>query len=335
LLPDRIPFRYAPGMPHEFWDLLHKKLSGEPVGPVGLVVQGGGMRGIYSMAALAALEEMGFGSCFDHVAGSSAGALNGAYFITGQAAYGVETYIHFLSTRQFVNPWRRKKRVDIDYMIDQVLKQQRPLDLPRLREAPTTLHIPLTDCEQAVTHYVTNRTPDLDLWEAFRATAALPILYNRPVRIGQRLYLDGGLRDLIPLTRVLRAGCRYVIIILTQPLTHRSRRLRTALRAVGWRAARQYSAALRKALFSVDADYNRLMADLWAAAQGRNASGTRYLIIAPRSRRQLVTRMTIDSSRLLRCAHRARLDTWEAFAAALLREPPKTATFSGSPVDFR
>jgi predicted patatin/cPLA2 family phospholipase len=322
-------------MPHEFWNLLHKKRSGEPIGPIGLVVQGGGMRGVYSMAALAALEEMGFGSCFDHVAGSSAGALNGAYFITGQAAYGVETYIRFLSTRQFVNPWRRNKRVDIDYMIDQVLKRQRPLDLPRLREASTTLHISLTDCEQAVTHYVTNRTPDLDLWEAFRATAALPILYNRPVRVGQRMYLDGGLRDLIPLGRILRAGCRYVIVILTQPLNHRSRRLRTVLRAVGWSAARQYSAALRKALFSVDAEYNRLMTNLWMAAQGRNVSGTRYLIIAPRSRRQLVTRMTIDSSRLLRCAHRARLDTWEALGTALVPRYLKPATFSGNPADFR
>ena len=66
----------------------------------GLVVQGGGMRGVYSMGALAALEEMGFGECFDHVAGSSAGALNGAYFITGQASYGVETYIHYLSRKK-------------------------------------------------------------------------------------------------------------------------------------------------------------------------------------------------------------------------------------------
>ncbi|MBA3966460.1 MAG: hypothetical protein H0X47_11905 [Nitrospirales bacterium] len=29
--------------------------------PIGLVVQGGGMRGVYSMGALTALEEMGFG----------------------------------------------------------------------------------------------------------------------------------------------------------------------------------------------------------------------------------------------------------------------------------
>ena len=302
------------GHSHEIWELLRRRKAGHAVpGPIGLVVQGGGMRGVYSMAALAALEEMGFGGCFDHVAGSSAGALNGAYFLTGQAAYGVETYVRFLSTRHFVNPWRREKRVDIDYMIDRVLKEQRPLDLPQLQRAATTLHISLTDYHQATTHYVTNRTPDIDLWEAFRATAALPVLYDKPVQLGAGWYVDGGLRDLVPFRKVVETGCRYAVVILTLPLTSRSKKLRTALRAVSWRTVRKYSAPLRKALCSVDAEYNRTMERLGTPATNAHESSTRVLVIAPRNRWDLVTRMTIDSRRLLRCAHRARLDTWQAF----------------------
>lgn len=301
------------GHSQEIWDLLRKREAGQAApGPIGLVVQGGGMRGVYSMAALAALEEMGFGACFDHVAGSSAGALNGAYFLTGQAAYGVETYVRFLSTRHFVNPWRREKRVDIDYMIDRVLKEQRPLDLPRLRQAPTTLHISLTDYHHATTHYVTNRTPDIDLWEAFRATAALPVLYNKPVQLGAGWYVDGGLRDLVPLRKIVEAGCRYAIVILTLPLSSRSKRLRTALRALGWLAARKYSAPLRKALYSVDVEYNCTMDRLGRRSAETHEEAMRLLVIAPRGRWNLVTRMTIDSRRLMRCAQRARLDTWHA-----------------------
>ena len=76
----------------EIWQVLRRKAAGErDVPPLGLVVQGGGMRGVYSMAVLAAFEEMGWTRCFDHVAGASAGAMNGAHFITGQARYGVET----------------------------------------------------------------------------------------------------------------------------------------------------------------------------------------------------------------------------------------------------
>ena len=76
----------------EISQALRRKAAGErDVPPIGLVVQGGGMRGVYSMAVLAAFEEMGWTRCFDHVAGASAGAMNGAHFITGQAGYGVET----------------------------------------------------------------------------------------------------------------------------------------------------------------------------------------------------------------------------------------------------
>src|SRR6476659_5239400 len=74
------------GVAEEIWQALRRKAAGERDVPrLGLVVQGGGMRGVYSMAVLAAFEEMGWTRCFDHVAGASAGAMNGAPFITGKA----------------------------------------------------------------------------------------------------------------------------------------------------------------------------------------------------------------------------------------------------------
>src|SRR6185436_15922071 len=124
--------------------------------------------------------------------------------------------------------------------------------------------------------------------------------------------VDGGLRDLVPLRKVVEAGCRYAIVILTLPLTSRSKRLRTALRAVSWRTTRKYSVALRKALFSVDVEYNSTMDRLGKPGSG-DREATRLLVIAPRGRWDLVTRMTIDSRRLMRCAQRARQDTWRAF----------------------
>ena len=56
--------------------------KGERDGTIALVVQGGGMRGVYSMGALAALEEEGLADAFDVVVGSSAGAINGAYLLS-------------------------------------------------------------------------------------------------------------------------------------------------------------------------------------------------------------------------------------------------------------
>src|SRR5262245_43820865 len=134
----------------EIWQALRRKAAGErDVPPLGLVVQGGGMRGVYSMAVLAAFEEMGWTRCFDHVAGASAGAMNGAHFITGQARYGVETYIDYLSNQKFIDFFRLRKLVDMDYLIDDLVRHERPFNLAALLEGSTELHIALVDAEDA------------------------------------------------------------------------------------------------------------------------------------------------------------------------------------------
>jgi len=309
----------------EFWQVLRRKAAGQrDVPTLGLVVQGGGMRGVYSLAVLAAFEEMGWTRCFDHVAGASAGAMNGAHFITGQARYGVETYINYLSNRKFIDFFRLRKLVDVDYLIDDLVRHVRPFNLPALLEASTELHIALADAEDASVHYVTNRSQDVDLWEVFRATAALPILYNRFVKVSDRLYLDGSLSDGLPVPRLLALGCRYIVVVLTKPLSFRSQRVSRPVRALAWWATRKYSPALKHALFDVKLHFNRTMSVLAAPAQVRAHEAVRILVIAPRSEEHLVRCVTRDPRRLRRCARQGRADAWEAFG---LRPPTTTHPF--------
>jgi len=282
------------------------------------------MRGVYSLGVLAALEEMGFGSSFDHVAGSSSGAHNGAHFITGQARYGVETYTDYLSNRNFIDLMRARKQVDMDYLIDYFVRQVRPFHMPALIRASTVLHIALTDVQDATTHYVTTRTPGIDLWETFRATAAMPILYNQFVRVGDRLYLDGSLSDCLPLQRVVDCGCRYIVVVLTKPLSFRSKRISAPLRALAWLATRHYSKALKQALFDEDRKFNNTI----SALEGNNrliaTESTKMLVIAPNVGANLVTCITTDAKRLRQCALQARVDAWRAFGQS---PPPKDNPF--------
>jgi predicted acylesterase/phospholipase RssA len=55
---------------------------------IALAIEGGAMRGVVSAGMVAALEQLGLTHAFDAVYGSSAGAINGAYFLTGQANLG-------------------------------------------------------------------------------------------------------------------------------------------------------------------------------------------------------------------------------------------------------
>jgi len=310
-----------PDVAEEIGQALRRKAAGErDVPPLGLVVQGGGMRGVYSLAVLAAFEEMGWTRCFDHVAGASAGAMNGAHFITGQARYGVETYIDYLSNRKFIDLFRLRKLMDLDYMIDDLVRHVRPFNLPALLEASTELHIALADAEDASLHYVTNRSEDVDLWEAFRATGALPILYNRFVKVGDRLYLDGSFSDGLSLPRLLALGCRYIVVVLTKPLSFRSQRVSRPLRALAWWATRQYSPALKRALFDGNLHFNRTMSMLAAPEEARLHEAVRILVIAPGSEEHLVRCVTTDPRRLRRCAQQGRADAWQAFG----QRPPTT-----------
>jgi len=310
----------------ETWEILEQKRGGHPVkDTIGLVVQGGGMRGVYSMGALAALEEMGFHESFDHVAGSSAGALNAAYFLTGQASYGVQTYIHYLTKKQFVNPLRVKKMVDIDFLVDQIGKKDRPLDINKLMAARTLLHISLTEYSDGKTHYVTNKTPGIDLWEAFRAAAAIPIFYNKPVRLGERLYVDGSLRARLPIKRVVDHGCRYIVIIMTRLHSHRAHSRSTLFKTLSWLATRHYSAALRHALYSEDAEYNATKTHLSRNDPLIPGVPIKVVLVTPQSSLDLVSGLNTDPKQLLRSALKARADTYKAFGKT---PPPVKNPFS-------
>lgn len=311
----------------EMWEALRRRAAGAAEGPaMGMVVQGGGMRGIYCMGVLAALEEMGFTACFDHIAGASAGALTAAHFITGQARYGVETYVRHLSNRRFVHLLRVRKPLDVDYLLNKVVREVRPFNLSALVQASTTLHIALTDTRDASAHYVTNRTAGIDLWEAFRATAAAPILYNRFVRVGDRWCVDGSLSDPLPLRRVVECGCRYILVILNKPLWYRSRPVRAPLRTLAALKTRHYSPALKQALFGENLALNRTLA-LLSDHQGCLVLGsTKILVIAPSHQPHRVTCTTTSTRRLWLCALRARADAWRTFGQI----PPATDNPFGS-----
>src|SRR6476659_5599828 len=70
---------------------------------VALCVEGGAMRGVVSAGMVSALEELGLVDSFDAVYGSSAGAINAAYFLAGQAAFGTTIYVEDINNSRFIS----------------------------------------------------------------------------------------------------------------------------------------------------------------------------------------------------------------------------------------
>ena len=271
---------------------------------LGLVVQGGAMRGVYSMGALTALEDAGLRDAFDIIVGSSGGAINGAYFLAGQAAGAVQVYIEHLSNRNFVNFLRLQKMVDIDYLVDVVMKQHLPLKMEVLRNSPTLLEVVVANAENGEAEVITNRDTGYDFYEVMRATSALPGLYNKKVRLGSHLYVDGGTVDSIPIARAVQDGSDQVLAIVTRRPGYRRVTRGWLYRLVARLLARGQTAAIRDRMGRADPILNQAMITL----EGEGASQFRGWCVWPDESSELVSRTTTNKYRLMKCADMGRRD---------------------------
>lgn len=181
----------------------------------GLVVQGGGMRAAYSAGALSTLLSYNLTDVFEHVIGSSAGAINGAYYLSADP-YAQNIYSDDITNKNFVNLLRRDKKVDIDYLIDLVLKHKRPIDLEKIKRSYSKLHIVVTNAKTGKKEVLSKHLDLAELYEEFRATAALPMLYDKAVVINNKWYIDGGVSDLIPIDVAYKLGCTDIVVVMTQ-----------------------------------------------------------------------------------------------------------------------
>lgn len=215
----------------------------------GLVFQGGGMRGVYSAAAFEPMMAYDLQDAFEHIIGSSAGAMHAAYLMAGvRNSYTI--YTDDLTNKNFVNLARRDKKVDIDYLVDEVLHGRHPLNRGRLLRAHSKLHVVLTNAHTGKMEVISDHHRFLEIYEELRASAALPLLYDKKIRVGNKEYIDGGVSDLIPVDVAIKLGCTDIVVAMTQQVSsYRFDKRHTRLvNHLVRRFAKKQSAAVRKIL---------------------------------------------------------------------------------------
>ncbi len=281
--------------------------------PLACVVQGGGMRGTYSITALAELERLGYTNRFNAVYASSAGAMNGAYFLAGQAAEGVAIYVEHLSGKRFINFLRLRPIIDINYLVDEVLSVQVPLNQDAVLSSPTELLIYTTDAVKGTTVCFSNRNMRAPLLDILRATAALPIVFGREIVINGRRYVDGGFLDQVPLAKAIEDGWKHIVVVLTRPLSYRSVAPSFTYRILVRIVAKMlgHSPGVVRLLGTTNGTINRCMAML----SGESSDGGVDLwVIGPSDPTRLVSRLTNSRELLLQTAILAKEDVKTALS---------------------
>lgn len=300
------------GLPLTLGDYLRSVSDAPASSRPALVVEGGGLRGIYSLAALGVLEDLGLRDAFSFVIGSSAGAINGAYFLAGRARDSVDIYSGDLASRRFVCPPRFWRIVDIDYMIDVALKQHHPFDASALHAAGPELLTVLTDAETAEQHVIASSEFSGDWYELFRATAALPALYGKRIGVGAGKYVDGGIANQVPIDEAFARGASEAIVIVTRGQGYRRQDKGRAFRWLARLASLRQSPLLRAKIGVADERYNAAMDML---EEEEKEVPRRTWTVRPHDPARLVGRTTSDRELLLDCAAMGREDMLAVLAA--------------------
>jgi predicted patatin/cPLA2 family phospholipase len=187
---------------------------------IALAIEGGGMRGVVSAGMVAGLEVLGLTDAFDAVFGSSAGALNGAYFLAGQAAFGATIYSEDINTGAFIHlgrPLRGRAIVNLEFLIDDVAVRRKTLDIARVLASRTPLYVMATDVETGRSAVFSGFSDARSLLDALHAGARMPVIAGGPVSYQGRRYLDASLSEPIPVAAAEEAGFTHVVTLLTRP----------------------------------------------------------------------------------------------------------------------
>ncbi len=96
---------------------------------------------------------------------------------------------NLLSTKKFINFWRFRKVIDIDYLIDDVFKEQDPLNAQRIYDSSIDYYISSTNVKSWKVEYFSNHDW-IDIFEIMRASKAMPFVYRRKIKIKWRTYFD-------------------------------------------------------------------------------------------------------------------------------------------------
>ena len=181
----------------------------------GLVLEGGGFRGIYTAGVLDVFLENGISA--DGVIGVSAGAVHGCSFLSGQKGRSIDYYTKYCNDPRFMSLKSFIKTGDVvgeEFAYHELPEKLVPYDYSAFDRCGIPFYVTVTNLESGKPEYlrINDMLTEIDY---MRASASLPY-FSRIVEINGGKYLDGGCSDSIPIKAFREMGYGRNIIVLTR-----------------------------------------------------------------------------------------------------------------------
>lgn len=181
----------------------------------GLVLEGGGMKGVYTAGVLDFFLEKGM--IFDCCYGVSAGACHLCSYLSGQKGRAFAVSVDYLKDRNYCSLSSLLKTGDlfgVKMCYDDIPNRLNPYDYEAFNAYAGRAYAVVTNIKTGQPEYLRLKDMRRDI-QAVRASASLPLV-SRNVEINGKLYLDGGLSDSVPIMHSIVDGNRKNVVVLTK-----------------------------------------------------------------------------------------------------------------------
>lgn len=184
---------------------------------IGLVLEGGGMRGLFSAGVLDALLDLKELSV-NGIVGVSSGALFGVNYVSKQKERAVRYNKKYADDKRYMglHSWiTTGNAVNKDFAFYELPYKLDVFDNETFKKAETDFYVVMTNVESGKPEYVLIEDAFAQM-EYLRATSALPFA-SKIIEINGKKYLDGGISDSIPIDFCESLGYDKIIAVLTRP----------------------------------------------------------------------------------------------------------------------
>lgn len=187
----------------------------------GLVLEGGGMRGIFTIGVLDNFMDRGIK--FPYIIGVSAGACNALSYISGQRGRAKYTNTELLAERKYIGfKYLLTKRniMDFDLLFHELPEKIYPYDYDALARSSERFEVVTTSCITGKACYLQEKNDPKRVIDLVKASSSLPFVCPISYVDGEPM-LDGGIADSIPIERALSQGFDNNLVVLTRNIGYR------------------------------------------------------------------------------------------------------------------
>ena len=190
---------------------------------VGLVLEGGAMRGMYTAGVLDIFLDNDIK--IDGIVGVSAGALFGVNYASGQRGRVIRYNKKYAADKRYMGfrSWLKTGNIiNCDFAYYEVPLSLDPFDDEAFQKSGIDYYATVTNVETGRPEYIKVENTIRQL-ELFRATSAMPF-FSEIIEYEGKKYLDGGVSDSIPVEKCRELGYDKITVVLTRPLEYRKKK---------------------------------------------------------------------------------------------------------------